>query len=102
MVLEAASADRRGRGTGRRPALTAGLYEPHRAKAEDTAATIRSVGQRARRFAFFSSCLSDRVKCLSVHTLVELSKGLTASVEVLPVLVEQHAWAPQTGWLVDT
>src|SRR5437879_494175 len=30
MVLEAASADRRGRGIGWWPALTAGLYEPHR------------------------------------------------------------------------
>src|SRR5438309_6478282 len=30
MVLEAASADRVSRDTGGRPALTAGLYEPHR------------------------------------------------------------------------
>jgi len=33
------------------------------------------------------------VECFPVHTLVELSKRLTASVEVGPVLVEQHAGA---------
>src|SRR2546428_1581994 len=47
----------------------------------------------AAGFAFFRSRLSDCVERLPVHAFVKLSKRLTASVEVGPVLVEQHAGA---------
>src|SRR5206468_11844963 len=47
----------------------------------------------AAGFAFFRSRLSDCVERLPVHAFVKLSQGLTASVEVGPVLVEQHAGA---------
>src|SRR5947199_2670304 len=93
MVLGAASVDRRGRGTGRWPALTAGLYEPHRRRPKTPPRRYGPLASVRGGVAFFRSRLSDRVKRLPVPTLVELNQGLTASLEILPVLVEQYAGA---------